>query len=103
MSASLDGQVMPGLDEVTQAVVASVPQGNQLRGFAAQLAIPVNQGVGGPLVLAPEQGRLTVSVGDGLTFTVLSPHKASSIALNWSGTSQRRSIRRTRLPKPPTI
>ena len=56
VSASLDGQVVPGLDDVTQAIVASVPQGNQLRGFAAQLAVPVNQGAGGPLVLAPGAG-----------------------------------------------
>lgn len=33
VSASLDGRVVvQGLDEVTQAVVASVPQGNELRG-----------------------------------------------------------------------
>jgi hypothetical protein len=86
VSASLDGRMVPGLDDATQAIVASVPQGNQLRGFAAQLAIPVNQGAGGPLVLAPDQGRLTVKMADGLTFTVLAPHKAEldRLELAWN-------------------
>ncbi|HEY2907192.1 MAG TPA: hypothetical protein VGJ29_14920 [Vicinamibacterales bacterium] len=76
VSASIDGRIVPGLDDETQAVVASVPQGNQLRGYATRLAIPINEGAGGPILLAPEQGRLTVNVADGLTFTVLAPHKA---------------------------
>ena len=77
VSASLDGRVVvQGLDEVTQAVVASVPQGNELRGYATRLAIPINEGAGTPIVLAPEQGQLTVNVATGLTFTVLAPHKA---------------------------
>lgn len=76
VSASLEGQPIPGLDDVTYAVVASVPQGNQLRGYATHLTIPINQGVGGPLVLAPEHGQLTVNVADGFTFTVLAPHQA---------------------------
>lgn len=76
VSASIDGRVIPGLDDFTQAVVASVPQGNQLRGYATHLAVPINQGAGAPVVLAPEQGQLKVIVADGLTFTVLAPHQA---------------------------
>jgi hypothetical protein len=76
VSASLDGQPVPGLDDFTQAVVASVPQGNQLRGYATHLAIPINEGAGGPIVMAPAQGQLTVNMANGLVFTVLAPHKA---------------------------
>ncbi len=76
MKASLDGQLVPGLDEFVQAVVASVPQGNELRAYAADLAVPINLGAGGSLVLAPEAGQLTAPIATGLTFTVLAPHKA---------------------------
>ena len=76
VSASIEGRIVPGLDPFTEAVVASVPQGNELRGYATRLAIPINEGVSGPVVLAPEQGQLTVNVANGLMFTVLAPHKA---------------------------
>ena len=76
MKASLEGQIVPGLDPFTQAVVASVPQGNELRRYAAQLAVPVNLGAGSALVQAPETGQLTTAVATGLSFTVLAPHKA---------------------------
>jgi beta-lactamase superfamily II metal-dependent hydrolase len=76
VSASIEGRIVPGLDAFTEAVVASVPQGNELRGYATRLAIPINEGVSGPVVVAPEQGQLTVNVANGLTFTVLAPHKA---------------------------
>jgi len=76
VGASLDGQVVAGLDDFAQAVVASVPQGNQLRGHATTLSIPINQGVNGPLVQAPEHDALTLAIADGLTFTVLAPHQA---------------------------
>jgi hypothetical protein len=76
VSASMDGHVVSGLDDFTQAVVASVPQGNQLRGYATHLAIPINDGMSARTVLAPAQGQLNVNVAAGLTFTVLAPHKA---------------------------
>ncbi len=76
VAASLEGRPVAGLDAFTGAIVASIPQGNQLRGYATKLAVPVNQGVTGPLVLAPEQGRLRMDVADGLRFTILAPHRA---------------------------
>ena len=76
VAASLDGQLVAGLDPYAQAVVASVPQGNELRNYATQLAIPINAGVGGAYVLAPETGQLTVDAANGLRLTVLAPHKA---------------------------
>ena len=76
VSASLDGQMVPGLDDMTQAIVASVPQGNQLRGFAAQLAIPDQSGCRRTAGTRPRARTAHVSVADGLTFTVLAPHKA---------------------------
>jgi beta-lactamase superfamily II metal-dependent hydrolase len=75
VAASLDGVVPPqGLEPITAAVVASVPQGNALRKSAIQLAVPINQGADGPLVLAPENGQKTVKIADGLTFKIIAPH-----------------------------
>jgi hypothetical protein len=75
VAASLDGVVPPrGLDHFTAAVVASVPQGNQLRKAAVQLGVPINQGAGGDPVAAPARGQKVVPVADGLTFTVLAPN-----------------------------
>jgi beta-lactamase superfamily II metal-dependent hydrolase len=77
VTASIDGVVPPDdrLDWSTQAVVASVPQGNQLRKAAVQLAIPINQGAGGDLVSAPSHGQKIVKIADGLTFMVLAPNE----------------------------
>jgi beta-lactamase superfamily II metal-dependent hydrolase len=75
VAASLDGVVPPtGLERVTAAVVASVPQGNQLRKTASQLAVPINQGAGGDPVAAPARGQKIVPIADGLTFNVLAPN-----------------------------
>jgi hypothetical protein len=75
VAASLDGVVPPrGLERFTAAVVASVPQGNQLRKTAVQLAIPINQGAGGDPVSAPARGQKIVPIADGLTFMVLAPN-----------------------------
>ena len=42
-AASLGGPAIPGLDEQTQAVVASMPQGNQLRRLATRSRRPVQR------------------------------------------------------------
>ena len=75
VAASLDGVVPPrGLDRFTAAVVSSVPQGNQLRKTATQLAVPINQGAKGDPVAAPARGQKVVPIADGLTFTILAPN-----------------------------
>lgn len=63
-----------GLPKHEAAVVASVPQGRQLRVDAKALSIPVNatKPLKG-LVAAPDSGALKMNMGDGLTFTVLGP------------------------------
>jgi hypothetical protein len=75
VAASLDGVVPPhGLNQMTAAVVASVPQGNQLRKAAVHLGVPINQGAAGDLVAAPARGQKVAPIADGLTFTVLAPN-----------------------------
>ena len=75
VAASLDGVVPPrGLEHFTAAVVASVPQGNQLRKAAVQLGVPINQGAGGDPVAAPAKGQKIIPIADGLTFTLLAPN-----------------------------
>jgi hypothetical protein len=63
-----------GLAKHEAAVIASVPQGRQLRKDATALSIPINstKPVKG-LVCAPDDKALTVDLGGGLTFTVLGP------------------------------
>src|SRR4029453_2292897 len=75
VAASIDGQApTQGLNSFTAAVVASVPQGNQLRKAAVQLGGPIHQGAGGDPVSAPARGKKVVSIADGLAFTVLAPN-----------------------------
>lgn len=57
----------------TALVLASVPQGRTLRNDAKRLGIELNQPIGG-LIVAPEQGKKVVKMGDGLTFTILGPN-----------------------------
>ena len=75
-AASLGGPVIPGLDEQTQAVVASIPQGNQLRRLATDLDVVFNEGAGTPLVMSLAAGARKVPIAPGLTFTILAPPKA---------------------------
>lgn len=63
-----------GLPKHEAMVVASVPQGRQLRNDAGALAIPVNRTK--PLkglVCAPDKKAMAVDMGDGLSLTVLGP------------------------------
>jgi hypothetical protein len=75
MKASVDGvDIPPGLETFTQAVVASVPQGHELRRLATKLKVPINEGSGGDVVVAPAKGKKVVKIADGLTFTILAPN-----------------------------
>jgi beta-lactamase superfamily II metal-dependent hydrolase len=77
VSASLGGiPPVAGLDRTTEAVVASVKQGNELRNLATQLSVPLNRESDGALVVAPATGLRTIKVAAGLTFTVLGPSAA---------------------------
>ncbi|MBI5968872.1 MAG: hypothetical protein HY882_13590 [Deltaproteobacteria bacterium] len=55
-------------------MVASVPQGRDLRNNANALNLAVNAPFNG-LVMAPKQGEKTVPLGGGLSFTILSPNQ----------------------------
>jgi hypothetical protein len=56
------------------ALAASVPQGRDVRNNAKLLALGINDPFG-TLVAVPAKGKKTVSIGDGLKFTVLGPVK----------------------------
>lgn len=73
VSASTSGTVLPGLSDEAAAVVASVPQGNQVRDYATQLAIPINKEFDGELVCADEEKMPVIKVANGLTFSILGP------------------------------
>jgi len=77
VGASLGGSLPKGLDWPVEAVVASVKQGNDLRGFAKKLHVSVNAETKGGLVKAGAK----IKFGPGLTFTVLGPHQAELDAL----------------------
>ena len=75
-AASLGGPAIQGLDEQTQAVVASIPQGNRLRQLATDLHVGFNEGAGTPLVVSLTAGARRVAIAPGLTFTILAPPQA---------------------------
>lgn len=55
-------------------IVASVPQGRELRNNARALNLMVNAHFPG-IVMAPKQGETTIPLGGGLSFTVLGPNQ----------------------------
>jgi len=73
VSASTSGALVPGLSDDVVAVVASVPQGNQVRNYATQLGVPINKEFCGNLVCAAEDQMPVIKVADGLTFSILGP------------------------------
>jgi hypothetical protein len=82
VGASLNGVVPAGVSDQAAAVVSSVAQGNALRNAATGLGIQFNQGAGADLVLAPAGGARSVSIADGLSFTILGPHQEQLDSLN---------------------
>ena len=62
-------------DEKAVAVVASVNQGRNLRGFAKKLKTAINSETRGKLMVAPKSGRREIKITDDLTFTVIGPRQ----------------------------
>lgn len=60
------------LSSAGTALAASVPQGREVRNNAGLLALSINDPFGA-LVAVPAKGKKTVTIGDGLKFTVLGP------------------------------
>ena len=85
-AASLGGPAIPGLNDQTQAVVASIPQGNTLRKLAKDLFVDFNDGAGAPLVVSLTAGARTVAITPGLTFTILAPTQAllDRLSADWN-------------------
>ena len=63
---------LPKMTPETKAVIASVPQGRDLRDLARRLKVAVNKPFSG-LVRAPARGAKKVALGSGLSFTVIGP------------------------------
>jgi hypothetical protein len=70
-AASADGFA---LSREGEAIAASVTQGRDVRNNANALALGINDPFGG-LVAVPAKGKSSVTIGDGLKFTVLGPVK----------------------------
>jgi hypothetical protein len=64
----------------TKLMVASVPQGRDLRNAAKKLGIVLNSPFKGPIA-APKTGKKKVPLGNSLSFTVLGPARAQLDAL----------------------
>ena len=77
-TAMVGGAALPpdlkGIDAFAAAIIASVPQGRQLRRNAEELRIKPNSPFEG-LVMTAEEGPLTIEWGDDLTITVLCPEQ----------------------------
>ena len=88
------GDVPPGLPLSRHGalVAASVKQGRELRENARRLSLNINQGFSG-LVMAPAGGK-TVSLGHGLSFTVLGPReqRVEELHAEWDKEIQRLNL-----------
>jgi hypothetical protein len=91
VAALADGAVPSGVavEQPTELVVASIPQGRKLRDNAAALALDVNAPFDG-LVLAPRE----VDWGDGLKLTVVGPsqERVDDLQQKWDADVRRRSL-----------
>jgi beta-lactamase superfamily II metal-dependent hydrolase len=81
VGASLAGVAPAGLNREVAAVLASVKQGNEVRGYAKKLAIGVNRETNGNLLQAPDAGKKVIPIAAGLTFTIIGPREAELQAL----------------------
>lgn len=81
------------LSRPAASVVASVPQGRNLRNNAEKLALSVNDPFG-TLVSAPPKGKKTVNIGDGLKFTVLGPNqnRLEELLIEWDAVIKKKGL-----------
>lgn len=75
------------------ALAASVPQGREVRNNAKQLALSINDPFG-TLVACPVKGKKTITLGDGLKFTVLGPVKEriEELQIEWNAVLEKKGL-----------
>lgn len=75
------------------AIIASVPQGRDVRNNAKLLSLSVNDPFG-TIVAAPVKGKKTVTIGDGLKFTVLGPVKdrIEELQIEWNAVLEKKGL-----------
>lgn len=92
---STGGSLPAGLPLSRQggAVVASVPQGRDLRNNAKLLDLSVNDPFKN-LVAAPSKGKKTVNIGDGLKFTVVGPieNRIEELQIEWDAVLKKKGL-----------
>lgn len=76
-----------------EAIFASVPQGRDVRNNAKLLSLSLNDPFG-TLVAAPVKGKKTVTIGDGLKFTVLGPVKdrIEKLQTEWNAVLEKKGL-----------
>ena len=83
-----------------QLVLATVPQGRQLRADAAKLGIRVNSGFADGLVIAPKGKAVSKDVGSGLTLTIAGPRQEQLDALQNDWAKQIKKLKKAGKLKP---
>ena len=75
------------------AIIASVPQGRNLRLNRDRLAIPSNEKFEN-LVIAPATGKKTVSLGNGLKMTVIGPNeqRIEELQIEWNAVLKKKGL-----------
>lgn len=81
------------LSQPGAAIIASVTQGRDVRNNAKVLALSLNDPFGG-LVAAPAKGKKTVTIGDGLKFTVLGPvsNRVEELQIEWDAVLKKKGL-----------
>lgn len=95
VKTSPDGAVSSSvpLSRPGAALVASVTQGRDVRNNAKVLALSVNDPFGG-LVAAPGKGKKTITIGNGLKFTVLGPvsDRVEELQIEWNAVLKKKGL-----------
>ena len=94
-AVSKDGVVSAGvpLSLPGGAIIASVPQGREVRNNAKLLSLSLNDPFG-TLVACPVKAKKTVTIGDGLKFTVLGPVKEriEELQIEWNAVLEKKGL-----------